>query len=74
MNSNIMGLSPLFLISNDIVELSKSCHVFHFSHVRRVGNTIAHLVARWDTQRSSQLVCMNHFPQSIITLSELDLQ
>ncbi|KAL2931798.1 E3 UFM1-protein ligase 1-like protein [Bienertia sinuspersici] len=73
-NTTTMGFSPLFLIINDIVELSNSFHAFTFSHVRRAGNTVAHLVARWDAKGSSELVCMAPFPQSISVLAELDLQ
>ncbi|XP_021836344.2 uncharacterized protein [Spinacia oleracea] len=51
------GFSPIFLIYDDISRLSKSFDNFIFSHVRRVGNTVAHLVARWDTKGYPELVC-----------------
>ncbi|KAL2920760.1 hypothetical protein RDABS01_012251, partial [Bienertia sinuspersici] len=73
-NTKAMGFSPLFLVINDIVELSNSFHTFSFSHVRRAGNTVAHLAARGDTKGSSELVCMAPFPQSIAALADLDLQ
>lgn len=43
-------------------------------HVKRAGNTIAHLVARWDTKGSSYLICMDTFPQSVLTSAKIDLQ
>lgn len=67
-----MGASPIYHIYDDIIKLSKSFNVFVSTHIKRVGNTVAHLVARWDTKGSSELVCMNSFPQSILTLAELD--
>ena len=68
------GLAPIYLIYEDIRNLAKSFIYFHFSHVKRAGNTVAHLVARWDTRSSDELVCMFPIPQSIMTLAELDLQ
>ncbi|XP_056692194.1 uncharacterized protein [Spinacia oleracea] len=69
-----IGYSPLFLIYDDINMLSKSFNVFVISHVKRAGNTVAHLVARCDTKDSSELVCMETIPQSILSLAVLDLQ
>ena len=68
------GLAPIYLIYEDIRNLAKSFSYFNFSHVKRAGNTVAHLVARWDTRNSDELVCMFPIPQSIMTLAELDLQ
>lgn len=39
--------SPLFLIYDYIGNLSKIFNVFVSSNVKRVGNTVAHLGARW---------------------------
>ncbi|KAL2931953.1 hypothetical protein RDABS01_037363 [Bienertia sinuspersici] len=44
------------------------------SPIHRVGNTVAHLVARWDTGGSDDVVCMNYFPQSLLDSAKLDLQ
>lgn len=68
------GFSPKWLFYDDIGNLSKSFDVFIMSHVKRVGNTVAHLVARRDSRNCSELLCMNSFPQSITTLVELNLK
>ncbi|XP_021859944.2 uncharacterized protein [Spinacia oleracea] len=73
-DSNQEGMSPLFTLLDDIRKLAKCFSTFVISHVKMAGNTVAHLVARWDTKDSNELVCMNSFPQSITTLAELDLQ
>lgn len=46
---------------------------FMCSDVKRGGNTVAHLVARWDMGPHHQKVCMDSFPQSDQTLADLDL-
>ena len=68
------GCSPIWLIYSDIKLLLLSFSSCRFSHVKRTGNTIAHLVAKWDTHGISELVCMAPIRQSIITLAEYDLQ
>lgn len=68
------GFSPISLIYDDVGRLSKLFNAFVISHVKRAGNTIAHLVARWDTGGSPELICMNSIPQSISTLADMDLQ
>lgn len=73
-STKIKGLSPLFLIFDDIGNIALLFDAFIISHIRRAGNTVAHLVARWDTRDSIELICMNSFPQSIITLADLDFQ
>ncbi|XP_021745098.1 uncharacterized protein LOC110711034 [Chenopodium quinoa] len=67
------GCSPFFLIIDDIIALSLLFDFFSISHVRRSGNTVAHLVARWETNNCDELVCFGPFPQSLLTLAELDL-
>lgn len=57
------GLSPIFLMYDDIRNFSESFSLFRFSHVKRTENTIAHLVARWNTKGSDELVCMFQFPK-----------
>ena len=67
------GAAPIFHFFSDIKRLCLSFVNFECSHVRRAGNTLAHLVARRDTGPSSELICMNSFPQSFQTLVDLDL-
>ena len=54
--------------------LSVIYNSFYFSCVKMVGNTVVHLVARWDTKDSMKIVCMHPIPLSVITLVEYDAQ
>lgn len=67
------GSSPIHLVFEDIKKDSLTFTSCNFSHVRRACNTVAHLVARWDTNSSSERVCIGSFPQSILALAEIDL-
>lgn len=73
-DSNIKGEAPAWLLYDDICKLSSQFEGFIISHVKRGGNTVAHHIARWDTRGSSELVCMNSFPQSVSTLVDFDLK
>ena len=46
---------------------------FDCSFVRRNGNTLAHLIVRWDTRLANEKICTNPFPQGLLTLSDLIL-
>ncbi|XP_057541606.1 uncharacterized protein LOC130820302 [Amaranthus tricolor] len=39
-----------------------------FSYVRRARNTVAHMVARWNTDINSEKVCKPPFPEYLQTL------
>ncbi|XP_021761158.1 uncharacterized protein LOC110725990 [Chenopodium quinoa] len=73
-DNHSMGSSPTWLIHDDIKRLDNDFDVFVISHVKRVDNSVAHLVARWVTNGSTERVCMNCFPQGLRNLAELDLQ
>ncbi|KAK1395821.1 hypothetical protein POM88_005684 [Heracleum sosnowskyi] len=66
------GLSPLFLFYEDIHMLKRSLDSFQVRHVKRGGNTVAHLAARWDVSFSSDFFCTDLIPQSNMTLAEFD--
>lgn len=68
------GWPPIFVFFDDIRQLSLSFNRFHFSHVKRGWNIVAYLVSRWDTRICEELVCIEPIPQSLITLTEFDLQ
>lgn len=42
--------------------------------MRRAGNTAAHLVTRWETDFDKKRVCMNCFPHSLLTLTDINLK
>ncbi|KAL2926939.1 hypothetical protein RDABS01_033534 [Bienertia sinuspersici] len=53
--SHAKGYSPIYLILNDICKDSSLFDIFHCSHVKRSGNVVAHLVARWETNGCDEL-------------------
>lgn len=67
------GAAPIFLFYEDIRKVISHFSFFKCIHVRRGGNTAAHLVARWEVEFGSERICMGCFPQSLTTLAELDL-
>ncbi|XP_021729762.1 uncharacterized protein LOC110696717 [Chenopodium quinoa] len=67
------GRAPIFSIYRDINILKSSFDKCFFSHVKRVGNTVAHLVARSEVGNAPEVVRFSPFPQSIVTLATLDL-
>ncbi|XP_021866523.1 uncharacterized protein [Spinacia oleracea] len=67
------GVSPIYILYDDIVGTCSEFFQFMCVHVRRTGNTLAHCIARWETGIDSERICMNSFPQSLTTLAELDL-
>lgn len=67
------GAAPFYLFYDDILKYSTDFTLFKCVHVRRGGNTLAHSVARWETDVNSGRICMNSFPQSLYAFAELDL-
>lgn len=71
-NQKVEGHSPLMLFYEDIDRMKNDFESFLCKHVRRVGNTLAHLIARWDVDVMDH-VWVENFPQSFVTLAEIDL-
>ena len=46
-NGGRMGLSPLFLIYEDVLHIAGSFDFISFSFVRRSCNQVAHHIAKW---------------------------
>ncbi|XP_021763973.1 uncharacterized protein LOC110728637 [Chenopodium quinoa] len=67
------GAAPIFHILEEIRALYNAFNVCIFSHVKRNSNTVAHLVARGDIGECQELIRTDSFPESIVSLSMLDL-
>lgn len=64
----------VFHFVEDIRQVVSSFNSLLVSHVRRVGNTVAHYVTRLDPSSGTELVLVNNFPQGVLTLVEMDLE
>ncbi|CAO2828108.1 unnamed protein product [Amaranthus hypochondriacus] len=67
------GLAPIFSMYDSVHVLSSFFGTFSCSAIRRSGNTVAHMVARWDTGIAHEKICMEPFPTSLRALADLDL-
>lgn len=67
------GRSPLDLVIEDIVSLSSNFTHFSISHVKRGGNTVAHLLARVNPMNGVEQIFVDDVQQGILALAELDV-
>ncbi|XP_021758506.1 uncharacterized protein LOC110723456 [Chenopodium quinoa] len=67
------GRSPIFSVYDDICIDRAKFEFCTFSHIKRSCNTVAHLIARWDTGENVELVHLSSFPQGLLSLAEMDL-
>ncbi|KAL2929581.1 Porphobilinogen deaminase [Bienertia sinuspersici] len=72
-NAQQEAFSPLLVIIKDINVLMSSFSYFKCTLVRRSGNAVAHLVARLGTNGCNEHVFLGSFPQSVLTLAEMDI-
>lgn len=68
-----MGRSPLDLLVEDIWMVGDSFRDFYISHVKRGGNTVAHLIARLRPSNGVEQVFVDDFPQGALALAVLDV-
>ena len=68
--SNVEGSFPIHHFYDCIADFSSCLLGFRCSFVRRFGNTLAHLVARWDTGLTKEKICTDPFPQVLLTLAK----
>ncbi|CAO2837228.1 unnamed protein product [Amaranthus hypochondriacus] len=66
------GYSPIHTIYDKLYSVISLFDGFVCSHVSRSGNTLAHAIARWDTGVASERICMDPFPQELLTLAGFD--
>ncbi|KAK9670180.1 hypothetical protein RND81_13G183600 [Saponaria officinalis] len=59
-------------VIEDIMDIASSFLEVSFSHVCRVGNSVAHWIARSEPVEGMASVCTENFPQSVIALAGLD--
>lgn len=71
-HENLKIFSPVGLILEDIYYLSSMCSSFSFTHVKRKGNSAAHVMARITPNFGNDCIYLSNFPQGIITLAEKD--
>lgn len=57
-NSRSRGAAPVSLLFDDIIAISSHFSSFLCVNVKRVGNTVAHSVARWATNDNIYGVCL----------------
>ena len=74
LHSGSHGRAPPDLVLDDIRNLVSNFSSLLPSHVKRVGNTLAHFVASLPPNRGDVQVCKSTFPPSVCTLASLDMQ
>ena len=62
------------VILEDVRSLASSFDFLLCGHVKRGGNTMAHLAARLGHVNGLELFIVSDFPQGIICLAEMDLE
>lgn len=72
-NNKESGLSPIYALYDYLHVLSSRFSSFSCSVVRRSDNTVAHLIARWDTGIAHEKICMEPFPPGLVALADLDI-
>ena len=67
------GRAPLDLIIEDICLLGAEFSSFECFHVKRGGNSVAHLMARHLPMTGREQIFVENFPPGILALAELDV-
>ena len=74
LHSGKRGLAPINLILEDIRAKIISCSSLLASHLKRGGNTMAHLIARLCPENGDDQLYFDTFPRGVQTLGEMDVQ
>ena len=74
LKSGSRGEAYVDVLLDDIRSLVPCFRSIKFSHVKRVGNTIAHLVARMSPLDGFKQIWSSSFPYAVILLANLDCQ
>lgn len=67
--SSVSGCSPIHLLYDRISSLVSSFDAFCVSYVSRKGNSLAHVMARWDPSPSLEKLYMHSFPHELASLT-----
>ncbi|KAK1369461.1 hypothetical protein POM88_035553 [Heracleum sosnowskyi] len=66
------GYSPTYLLVEDLHAVSSKFTSFYFSHVKRRGNSVAHLIDRSSIVLSDECIYVGNFLPGILALAEFD--
>ncbi|KAJ8444440.1 hypothetical protein Cgig2_005962 [Carnegiea gigantea] len=61
------------LVTDDILHLSSFFENFRYLHVKRVGNCVAHFVAKLNPSTVDEHVWVDNFSQGVVALADSDL-
>uniref|UniRef100_A0A803KQ07 RNase H type-1 domain-containing protein n=1 Tax=Chenopodium quinoa TaxID=63459 RepID=A0A803KQ07_CHEQI len=67
------GMAPLDLVIDDICSMSREFDSFDCVYIKRVGNCVAHLMARQYPPGGFEQLYVDNFPQGVVSLAELDV-
>ncbi|CAO2839110.1 unnamed protein product [Amaranthus hypochondriacus] len=73
MTNNSKGCSSSFVLLDKLQSLILAMSGFWSSVVCRSGNTIAHLVARWNSNSLGETILMYPFPHHLVSLATIDI-
>ena len=68
------GLSPLFLLYEDVLHVVSSFVCISFSFVKRSGNSIAHHLAKWGSLLVDEQVLLENYPSVISSFVSADIE
>lgn len=66
-------IAPIYALYDHVFNMCLESNNFTCSFVRQKGNTVAHMIAKWDMGSAQAKIYMDPFPPSHLALVELDL-
>ena len=68
-----MGFSALFLLYDDVAQISKEFMYISFSYVNRLCNSVAHHLAKWGSNLVEETVLLEDAPLVVSPYLSADL-